>query len=61
MYEKGWTREQIGRLTLSDLRVMVLEHAPPEPWAPQPRRILSPEDFTRALAERNAERNSWES
>lgn len=29
--EKDWTREQIGRLTLMDLRLLSAEHAPPEP------------------------------
>lgn len=59
MVNKGWTREQVGKLTLMDLRVVTHEKAPPEPFSAEPIPIRSPEELTRALQQREIEKNSW--
>jgi hypothetical protein len=68
MFEKDWTPEQVGRLTMNDLRVLVQDQAPPErgqavnhppDWnamTPAMRAAWAKEEKNRILKERE----SWE-
>jgi hypothetical protein len=55
------TREQIGRMTLMDLRLLAHEKAPPEPGSRPKVPIPSVEAYNRVMAQRTAEANSWDS
>lgn len=59
MFEKDWTPEQVGRMTLMDLRILCNEKAPPEPFSDEPMTARSPAEFQKVLDRRNAEKNSW--
>lgn len=61
MREKDWTRAQIGRLTLNDLRVLTLEDAPAEPGDTLGGggKVTTMADFEAVRAARRQEAESW--
>jgi hypothetical protein len=67
MFEKDWTPEQVGRLTLGDLRILVHEKPPPEPASgerPAISRDMAPAERAQAIRDYKArllaKRDSWE-
>jgi hypothetical protein len=59
MIEKSWTREQIGSMTMNDLRLLACADPPPEPGDTGPRKAKSHGDYLAALERTEKEANQW--